>query len=83
MTSKTKQADATETPEAVRVAAGFGTRAEVVATRIVSQDTLDRIEDGEAGASTRILDLLDTLYERPLGTMAAAYYALRRAKGAA
>lgn len=81
--SKTKQVESGASPEAVRLAAGYPTRAEVVATRIVSQDTLDRIEDGDAGASTRILDLLDEFYGQPLGTMAAAYYALRRANGAA
>lgn len=82
--SKTKQVEAApETPEAIRIAAGYATREEVVATRIVSKATLDRIEDGEAGVNTGTLDDLDAFYERSLGTMAAGYYALRRAKGAA
>jgi hypothetical protein len=80
----TKQPKSTQTPQAIRVAAGFATVESVAEQRIVSAKTLAKVEAGEPGVNTGTLDDLAALYGVEREVVYAAYaHARRIAEGSA
>jgi hypothetical protein len=80
---KTKLTTAHRAPRDYRIAAGF-TEADVAGfpnrEKRVDIDTLRKVERGD-DVTTRVLDRLARLFKAPRREYAAAYYAVREARG--